>query len=89
MEIFVTGDTSTGETITVEVDAFDTIENVKSKIQDIEGVPPDQQSLIFADVQLEGGRTISHYNIEKGSTLQVQYHLSKLTASGGIVMVKI
>ena len=88
MEIFVTKDT--GETITVEVDALDTIENVKSKIRDIEGVPPDRQSLIFADVQLEGGRTISHYNIEKGSTLQVQYRrISKLTASGGIVMVKI
>lgn len=80
MQLFVEGVTS--KTVTLEVEPSDTIESVKQKYQDREGVAASRQSLFYDGMELPEGRALSDYNVQKESTLQVFFKAIDLDFSG-------
>ena len=73
MQIFVR--TLTGKTITLDVEPTDSIQNIKARIRDKEGIPPDLQRLYFMNIQLLDGKTLANYGIGEGSTLHLLLRL--------------
>merc|ERR1712157_73557 len=73
MQLFVK--TLTGKTVSIEVEEGEAIEDVKAKIAEKEGVPPEQQRIIFGGQQLQDGKTIDDYDIEDDCTLHLVLRL--------------
>ncbi len=86
MQIFIV--TSADKTIALEVEPGESVDNIKAKIQDAEGIPVDQQDLYFGNKLLEDGHTLADYNVMKGATLMLKYniYISALPAEGGTVI---